>query len=189
MLEKILRPVKSAKADVKSSGATTNGTQSTKSAQPTKLVPKNVFKVEESKMEIGPTVEEASNEDMCQFDHFSDDIDFSAVESGENNPQQTLEEITRMESKVLPVAKKSESTDVKLKTAVKSADIFENIRPHWDNAFNMEDDDDADLISAVTDEVMSVDEKQVRLFNRLMFFMDATYLSFPSRVESLICYN
>lgn len=111
-------------------------------------------------MEIDDNRDDAFNDDMNQVDHFSDDIDFSAIDNGENDLQ-TLEE--KVESNVNvpePIMIKAEPSEVKPKTEVKSS-VFENIRPNWENGFSMEDDDDADLLSAVADEVLPIDDKQV----------------------------
>lgn len=113
-------------------------------------------------MEIEAPQEDALNDDMYQVDHFSDDIDFSVIENDEKNIQATSEENVKLEVKVPePVTIQSAPGDAKSKAVVKSS-VFENIRPHWENGFSMEDDDDAELLSVVTDEVKPVDEKQVR---------------------------
>lgn len=121
-------------------------------------MPKNVFKIEEPQIQIDEIKVEAATDEP--IDHFSDDIDFSALENGDVK-YETEENVPKETKGPEPVTKLSESTAVKLKPEMKSSDIFENIQPNWDNAFNMEDDDDDDLICAVADEGMSVDEKQI----------------------------
>lgn len=151
ILEKILKPVKVTKTIVKPSALTSSNAQSTK------IVPKNVFQIEEPKVEIEEMKEDASNDDHGQIDYFGDDIDFSGLENGETK----LEENVTAEIKAPVQVTQPESTEVKLKSEVKSTNIFENICPNWDNAYNMEDDDDADLLSAVADEKMVIDEKPI----------------------------
>lgn len=151
MLDKILKPTKTAKRDVKA------GVSSANNIQPSKMVSKNVFKIEEPKVHVEEIKEDEAND--YQIDHFSDDIDFSAIDE---HSEKKVQEPVKVEVKIPePVPKQPESADVKVKAEIKSTDIFENIRPNWENAFNMEDDDDAELVNAVADEAMSVDEKQV----------------------------
>lgn len=147
----MFKPAKVIKTVVKPSTLTPTNAQSTKS------VAKNVFKIEEPKIQVDEIKEEASTDDHCPIDYFSDDIDFSGLDSCETK----LENVTAEIKSPVPVTQQSEPTQVKLKPAVKSSDIFENICPNWDNAFNMEDDDDADLLSAVADEKMWIDENPI----------------------------
>lgn len=151
LLEKILKPAKAIKTDVKSTvSATTNNS-----------APKNVFKIDEPRIESEEIKEEDSNDNHFQVDHFGDDIDFSGLDNDDTKLEEK-DTAVHVDMKIPePVAKESEPTDVTSKTVIKSADIFENIRPNWDNAFKMEDDDDDELLSAVADEAMSVDAKQV----------------------------
>lgn len=124
--------------------------------QSKKLAPKNVFKIEQPAIDIADVKEEQpSTDDHCQIDHFGDDFDISGLENDEIKLEENV-------SVTVPEPLTKQSTVVQSKSVVKSADIFENIRPNWDNAYRMEDDDDDDLLSAVADEAMSVtDEKQV----------------------------
>lgn len=141
------------KTDVKAVSASV----ATVNTSATKMAPRNVFKIDEPKDRIDKIEEikiedEISTNDSHLIDHFGDDddIDFSVIEDNEvkaevavkTEPQPTI---------------KTESPK-----AAKSSDIFENIRPNWDSAFNMEDDDDADLLSAIVDEEMMMgDGKQM----------------------------
>lgn len=140
------------KTQVKSSTTEANNTPITKP------VPKNVFKIEEPKIEIDEIKADPINDD--HFDHFGDDddIDFSVIETDEMMSKENVDVAIKMPE---PVVVKVETPEVKSKSEAKPADIFANIRPNWDNtAFSMDDDDDADLLSAVVDDAMLGDEKQ-----------------------------
>lgn len=144
-----MKLAKAAKTDVVKSSAVVTANH----LQSTKLAPINVFKIEEAPLDIMDVKDEHSTDDHCQIDHFGDDFDISGLDN---------DEIKLDESVKIPEIKQSESSVVQSKPAVKSTDIFANIRPIWDNALKMDDDDDDELLSAVTDEAMSVvDEKQV----------------------------
>ncbi len=128
--------------------STTNGTSATKPA------PRNVFKIDEPEIQVDEIMDEpCANDDFHQIDHFGDDddIDFSTLETDKIKLEENIK--TKVPEPVS--AKPTISPDVKPKT-----DIFANIKPNWDNAFGMEDEDDADLLNAVADESMFADEKQ-----------------------------
>lgn len=152
-MEKILKPAKVAKTN----------TPSVKPTAPAKPVPRNVFKIEEPKVLAKETeMEITTNGDEHQIDHFGDDddIDFSVIETDDIKLEDNADVAVTVTE---PAAKQTISPDDKSKSAVKSSDIFANIRPNWDSAYAMEDDDDADLISAVDDVVVDdamIDEKQ-----------------------------
>ncbi|KAG4074677.1 hypothetical protein HA402_004548 [Bradysia odoriphaga] len=157
ILEKILKPAKVIKTDVVKSNALSANTRATT----VKSVPRNVFKIEDPKV-VEETKMETTNGDTHEMDHFGDDddIDFSVLETDDLNLVENASVAIKVEE---PVTKQIDSPDAKLKSAVKTSDIFANIRPNWDSAFSMEDDDDADLINAVadvTDDVMMTDDKQ-----------------------------
>lgn len=151
ILEKILKPTKPIKSEVKPSVQSVN--------LQSKLNPKNIFKIEEPKQE--------PKETTYHLDDFDDDIDFSALENVENTIP--IKEDIQSESRPPePEIIQPKLSDEPRKLNVVKSNIFDNIRPNWDTNFNIEDNDDADLISTV-DEVC-VNENKVGEMSHLRIY-------------------